>query len=281
MPRDDGRDARRPSVGEPGPTLKPLLTWLKSNVRLLSMGAGIAFAFVAYLALLALLHFVALTNWLPSANGLPVDKLGPLGDSFGPLTSMFAAIAALGAWRSYATQKQLLTDERNRHRGTRFDETFFRLIDHYDREVARLVVNVPPGKDTFIDAGTYKGIDAVGAFKRTVKIFQFGDERFGADVDAFTWGLTNKRFKQLILLRDQQIAITRWLKRVSKNVRVDLRGALLVGKLSDDELWFWYFSIVCTGDQELEEFASKLGIQRKRAIDAGKLNAPEIQPPEP
>ena len=58
------------------------------------------------------------------------------------------------------------------------------------------------------------------------------------------------------------------MKRQSKNIKVDLRGALLVAKLSDDELWFWYYAIQSTEDPDLIAFATKLGINSKRAMDA-------------
>jgi hypothetical protein len=250
---------KKPNV----PTLSDkALAWLQRNA-----GKSIAIGFALYVSALALVHYAPTPAWLTAARGFAIEHLGQLGDSFGPLTAIFAAIAAVGAWKSYGAQRQQLLDERQRHRGTRFDETFFRLLDHYDRELSRLHVRVPMGHSAFAQPGERKGWDAISVFKRTVKIFQFDDQRLGKDTDAFAWGFTHKFFKPLALLRDPEVAITRWLKRQSKGVLVDIRGALLVAKLSDEELWFWYYAVLSTGDTDLITLASKLGIERKRAVD--------------
>jgi hypothetical protein len=83
--------------------------WLQRNA-----GKAIAIGFALYVAALALVHYAPTPSWLTAARGFAIDKLGPLGDSFGPLTAIFAAIAALGAWRSYATQREQLEQERAR-----------------------------------------------------------------------------------------------------------------------------------------------------------------------
>lgn len=246
-----------------------IAVWAQQNV-----GKAILITFATYVGGLAAVHYIPMP-WLTGARGFAMAKLGPFGDSFGMLTAIFAAVAALGAWRSYDAQRlqlqkqqQQLDDEKNRHRGTRFDETFFRLVEHYDKELDDLLVTVPRSFSTFANPQEHKKVEAIAAFKRSVKMFQFDDQRLGKDTDALAWAFKHKFFKPLVLLRDQEIAITRWLKRQSKNVIVEIRGALLVAKLSDEELWFWYYSIFSTGDEELIEFARKLGIDRKRAQDA-------------
>jgi hypothetical protein len=270
---------------------KPAL-WLQQNA-----GKAIAIAFAAYVVLIFTAHVVPMSfwpAWVTEARGFAMGQLGPLGDSFAPLTAMFAAIAALGAWRSYSTQREQLEQDnarieqekgrhreqmerqreqletlKNQHRSTRFDDTFFRLLEHYSKELAELSIDVPERERAFVHkTGKREKAEAVVAFKQLVKHFQFSDERFGKDVSAFAWGLQHKFCKPLILLRDQEIAITRWLKRQSRHIKVDLRGALLVAKLSDDELWFWYYAIQSTEDSELIAFATRLGINSKRAMDA-------------
>jgi hypothetical protein len=254
------------------------------------IGWAVTVGLVLYAAALAIVHYAPMPSWLTSARGFAIAKLGPLGDSFGPLTAIFAAVAACGAWKSYTAQREQLEQERgriqderarhdaqierererlevekNRYRGTRFDDTFFRLVEHYDEERAKLIITVPDNHNAFTKPGKREGADAVLAFKQSLKVFQHGDEK---DVDAFAWGFGHKFFKPLLLLRAQEIAITRWLKRQSFNVKVDLRGALLVAKLTDEELWFWYWAIHSTGDGDLIKFASELGITFKRAVDA-------------
>jgi hypothetical protein len=228
-----------------------------------------------YLLLLLALHYGYDGANRPVASGFSVELLGQLGDSFGPMTAFFAAIAAVGAWLNYDAQREQLTaqrlqleDEQDRHGDTRFDETFFRLIEYYNRELGELSVSIPESERAFTKPGKRGKVDAVIAFKQSVKVFQLGDQSHGKDTDAFAWGFRQKFFKPLLLLRDQEIAITRWLQRQSANVTVEYRGALLVAKLSDDELWFWYYSIQSTGSADLIAFASELGINRMRALDA-------------
>jgi hypothetical protein len=86
-----------------------VLAWLQRNA-----GKSITIGFALYVGALALLHYAPTPAWLTAARGFAIDKLGPLGDSFGPLTAIFAAIAAVGAWRSYATQREQLEHERER-----------------------------------------------------------------------------------------------------------------------------------------------------------------------
>jgi hypothetical protein len=289
-----------PGVGRDATPASKLVLWLQRNA-----GKAIAIAFAAYVVLLFAAHVVPMSfwpTWVTDARGFAISKLGPLGDSFAPLTAIFAAIAALGAWRSYSTQREQLEQDnarieqekgrhreqmerqreqletlKNQHRSTRFDDTFFRLLEHYSNELAELSIDVPESERALIPkTGRRERADAVAAFKQLVKHFQFSDERFGTDISAFAWGLTHRFCKPLILLRDQEIAITRWLKRQSRNIKVDLRGALLVAKLTDDELWFWYYAIQSTEDPDLIAFATKLGINAKRAMDAE--NKPDDDP---
>src|SRR4051794_27312401 len=104
----------------------------------------------------------------------------------------------------------------------------FRLIDHYERELKAISVTVGAGH--LVTSGLYSGTRAVSCFKSTVKIFQLEQEWTDEHLKAFRWGCSQKHFRPLILLRNQEIAITRWLKRQGKNVAVQYRGALLVAK---------------------------------------------------
>lgn len=234
---------------------KKPLPWWQENI-----GKSIALTFAAYLLVLALAHYLPTASWLTAAHGLGINQLGPLGDSFGPLTAIFAALAAFGAWRSYGAQRQQLNDEKNRHRGTRFDETFFRLLDHYGRELARVQARVQK-------TGTepLRGADVIEDAKDRAKE-RLKNRVSTSPIDAVRDVLEQKDFRPLRLLRDQMIASTRWLKRQHKGVYVEIRGALLVAKLSDVELWFWYLAIQSTKDADLIRFASRLGIEAKRAL---------------
>jgi Mg2+/Co2+ transporter CorB len=95
--------------------------WLQQDA-----GKAIAIAFATCVVLIFAAHVVPMSfwpTWVTDARGFAISKLGPLGDSFAPLTAIFAAIAALGAWRSYSTQREQLEQdnarieqEKGRHR---------------------------------------------------------------------------------------------------------------------------------------------------------------------
>ena len=40
-------------------------------------------------------------------------------------------------------QREQLETLKNQHRSTRFDDTFFRLLEHYSKELAELSMDVP------------------------------------------------------------------------------------------------------------------------------------------
>lgn len=220
----------------------------------------VGFLFLVHVALVTCAHFLKSPNWLSSATGFSISKLGALGDSFGPLTALFAAFAAVGAWRSFRAQSELLEDERNRHRGTRFDETFFRLIDHYERQVAALQVLLPD--DHLTSPGVQVGPQAIKAFMNETKVTCSLQVAICGEKLAFTSRLEKKEFEKLRQLRDQEVAITRWLNRQSLGVRVSYRGALLAAKLTEEELWFWQSSVKYSGDKDLERFLTRFGFDR-------------------
>jgi len=245
---------------------KNSLPWWQANI-----GLSIVLLFALYLLLLVVAHYAPTPSWLTAARGFEIGKLGPLGDSFGPLTAMFAAVAAFGAWLSYGAQRQQLEDEKNRHRRTRFDEAFFRLLEYYEKEVSELDIRIRE----FDEPVRAVGVEAISACKRHVKMF-LRENDTAESLRAIEWALSKKEFRQVRQLREQIVAITKWLKYDSKDVAVRLRGALLVAKLSNDELWFWYHAIEATNNAGLIAFSNRFGIKRKRAKQVESKPEPAV-----
>lgn len=74
-----------------------------------------------------------------------IEQLGQYGDSFAPLTGIFAVAAAVYAGLAYRTQEKSLRLERKKEKKqrkaeakARFDALFFRAVEVYDRAYERL-----------------------------------------------------------------------------------------------------------------------------------------------
>lgn len=222
--------------------------------------------FVVFLSILFALHTFAWARTFVVGNGVRVDQLGQLGDSFGPVTSVFAAIAAIGAWLSYSAQREQLEQERSHRRGTRFDEIFFRLVDFYESELAKVAY----GTVAYLKADSTRGfqdntgIAAIRFFRKVVETRRKGHP---SDTGPFSylWAMeemwrNSQELESVFNFSRQLVAITDWLRSESFGIAVSRRAALLSARLSNDEIWLWGLAIADEGSDDLFDFARRLGI---------------------
>lgn len=100
---------------------------------------GLVFVTIIYAAVVA----ASGSGWNPLQIGWNFENSGQFGDSFGPLTSVFSAIAAVSAYLAYQSQKNQLVeakksahDDRISNERRDFENTFFKMLD-FLRSVVR------------------------------------------------------------------------------------------------------------------------------------------------
>jgi len=221
-----------------------------------------AFAFAAFIALLLFAHHSSWARSMLTGAGTPVESLGQLGDAFGPITSLFAAAAAVGAWMSYRAQREQLNDERAHRIGANFDEVFFRLMDFYDAQLLLL-----GHTNSYISNGVrqeqkYSGIDVLNQFMYEVIRVKHDlvDGRERLLLNAYESTVANSRSEKVRNFAAQLLAITEWLYQERRGVAIGRRGALLTARLSDIEVWLWCMSLASNRDRKLIQFARRLRI---------------------
>jgi len=215
-------------------------------------------------------------------TGLGVEQVGAFGDSFAPVTAFFAWVAAVGAWLSFASQREQLKDQRaasERQRKweheARFDDLFFRLVAEYEAELAhsgyvwigdeyegrslRLIrgLEAPAGDHKDPYAAMQEVYDAVQAQRRACESenLPFSESQMFRHI-LEKW-LMNVGLMELSL---QIVATLRWLYDAGKEIDVKHRGRLLGGKLSRMELWFWQMSIAPEIQGSFLHFCEDLGL---------------------
>lgn len=227
-----------------------------------SVGTWIALLFGAYLVLLALAHFLPVPTWLRSAEGLAVNELGPLGDSFAPLTSIFAALAAVGAWRSFETQRELLEDERRRNSIQRSDDIFFRFIGWYEEDLRREETRYHEtieGKPFYKPWSVREAVESFSADEalQASNASEWHELLYGDD---FFFGA-------LVPVEKQACAIVRWMKD-SASSSSDVYGEVIGARLTRGQRCFWQLAIAATSDADLIRFANSIGLYKDAATES-------------
>lgn len=208
---------------------------------------------------------------MPRVAGRAIEHLGQFGDAFAPITALFALIAAVGAWRSYETQKEQLEHERDQASSVKFDDAFFRLLQYYETERARLEVRVPGG---IIHGGLKVGTEAISAFREYVGFVVAA--QLAAEQPPIAQGISQTKvmtellglaeYRPLMHFPSKIVAIVTWLEEFRANFSLGSRGALLIASLTDDEIWLWSLSLNAKAPRLLD-FARDLGILAKPEED--------------
>jgi len=226
-----------------------------------ALGCVLAIASLYMFALIAA-HYAATARAWAHGHGVSIDRLGQLGESFGPLTTVFAAVAAVGAWLSYRTQREQLDTEKRRQRRERFDALFFRLIDFYGVELKKLGFFYEPGNRQHSDAES--GRKVIEGIRQLIEarceVRDPADGPFSIQYAFQTYSPRSEVYLAVVRFGEQMRTITRWLYKERRGIDVRLRGGLLVARLSDDEIWLWNLAIAMTMDQELIAFCQCLGL---------------------
>lgn len=208
-----------------------------------------------------------LPSWLRALNHSElssIEAFGALGDSFAPLGMFFAFLASIGAWLSYATQRdqlrheqQLSADEDQRHALTYFDGLFFQLMDEYERAIAE-------DPDRQASLVTFSGLRS--SIRR---LHESRERNFGSSISELEWfnkKLSESTSEKLVKLSELVCSIVSWLNHSGKNLNdVDLvnHGNILKCRLPKSDLWFWRLAILASGDFGLASFSDRIGLNRQ------------------
>lgn len=107
-----------------------------------------------------------------------IEKAGVFGDSFGVINTLFSGSAFAGLIITILLQRKELNESRIISRKQNFDDSFYRLLDFYQRNLNAILI-------TDHQAGIkYEGISALGYLQRKLTSAMLPYAKYAQDVDS-------------------------------------------------------------------------------------------------